>query len=52
MVMRKRLVGGDPRKHTAIIGDVETMWQKLVWAIRQFDSKRGQWVPYFENCTS
>lgn len=37
MATRKRPVGGDPRKHTAIIGDVETMWQKLVWDIHQFD---------------
>jgi len=37
MATRKRSVDGDPRKHTAIIGDVETMWQKLVWDIHQFD---------------
>jgi hypothetical protein len=37
MGTRKRANGGDPRKHTAIIGDVETMWQKLVWDIHQFD---------------
>lgn len=37
MATRKRTVDGDPRKHTAIIGDVETMWQKLVWDIHQFD---------------
>lgn len=37
MGTHKRAEGGDPRKHTAIIGDVETMWQKLVWDIHQFD---------------
>lgn len=42
MATRKRSLGGDPRKHTAIIGDVETMWQKLVWDIHQFDQiQRG-----------
>lgn len=42
MATRKRSVGGDPRKHTAIIGDVETMWQKLVWDSHQFDQiQRG-----------
>lgn len=37
MATRQRPVGGNPRRHTAIIGDVETMWQKLVWDIYQFD---------------
>lgn len=28
---------GDPTRHTAVIGDVSTMWQKLAWDIQVFD---------------
>lgn len=34
---RRNREAGDPRQHTAVISDVQSMWEKLTWDVVQFD---------------